>query len=204
MLGGGLGLLRDGEVRQFRKANGLSSEFRPVPAPGQDGSLWIGTFGGGLNRLKKAGSPPSAPARGCPTTSSATSTMMGAAISGSVRMAASFACNKELLNRCADGLTNSVYCLTYDKGDGLPTLECSGGFQPSGCTTAGRAAVVSHQQRAGGAWTPMNATSTTCHRRSLIEELLSSGQSRPERRRRGRRRCEFRRAAAASNSATPD
>jgi signal transduction histidine kinase len=40
------------------------------------------------------------------------------------------------LNACADGKTNSIYCFTYGKADGLATLECSGGFQPAGCQTS--------------------------------------------------------------------
>ncbi len=39
------------------------------------------------------------------------------------------------LNDCADGEPRTVDCLTYGKGDGLPSLECSGGLQPSACRT---------------------------------------------------------------------
>ena len=40
------------------------------------------------------------------------------------------------LNRCADGETNEVHCLTYGINDGMPTIECSEGLQPAGCRTA--------------------------------------------------------------------
>src|SRR5262249_35552366 len=43
--------------------------------------------------------------------------------------------NKKDLNLCADGETNRVHCLVYGKGEGMPTLECTGGLQPSGCKT---------------------------------------------------------------------
>ena len=46
-----------------------------------------------------------------------------------------FCVSKEELNRCADGQVASVNCMVYDKADGLRSLECSGGFQPAGCTT---------------------------------------------------------------------
>jgi hypothetical protein len=36
-----------------------------------------------------------------------------------------------------------VQCLSFGKADGLPTIECSGGFQPSGC-----------QSRDGRLWFP--------------------------------------------------
>jgi signal transduction histidine kinase len=44
--------------------------------------------------------------------------------------------SKAELSACADGQTNWVDCLNYGKGEGLPTLECSGGMQPAGCKTA--------------------------------------------------------------------
>jgi signal transduction histidine kinase len=40
------------------------------------------------------------------------------------------------LDRCADGQIQSVPCLSCGKGDGMPTLLCSGGLQPPGCKTA--------------------------------------------------------------------
>ena len=43
---------------------------------------------------------------------------------------------KAELDACANGLTNQVECFTYGRGEGMPTLECSGGLQPSGCRTA--------------------------------------------------------------------
>jgi len=43
--------------------------------------------------------------------------------------------SKRELNQCADGQLNSVNCLSFGKGDGLPTLEFSGGLQPAGCKT---------------------------------------------------------------------
>jgi signal transduction histidine kinase/streptogramin lyase len=135
MLGGGLGLIRGGAVRQFRKANGLSSNFIQCLHVDQDGSLWIGTFGGGLNRLKEGRFAAIGTSQGlpndviCSIVDDERGNFWFSSHGGLFRV------NKELLNLCADGLTNSVYCLTYDKGDGLPTLECSGGFQPSGCVT---------------------------------------------------------------------
>ena len=44
----------DGElIRRFRKADGLSSDFIECLRLDRDGALWIGTFGGGLNRFKQ-------------------------------------------------------------------------------------------------------------------------------------------------------
>ena len=43
--------------------------------------------------------------------------------------------NQAELNRCANGQVKELHCLTYGLSDGMPTLECSGGFQPAGCRT---------------------------------------------------------------------
>ena len=50
--GKGLGCLKDGVIRQFRKTDGLSSDYIECLHFAEDGALWIGTFGGGLNRFK--------------------------------------------------------------------------------------------------------------------------------------------------------
>lgn len=39
--------------------------------------------------------------------------------------------SKLSLNACANNLTNMVDCVTYGRRDGLPTLECSSGYQPA-------------------------------------------------------------------------
>ena len=136
MSDGGLGCLKNGTIHQFRRKDGLSSDFVQCLHFDSEGTLWIGTSGGGLNRLK----------RGC-----------FAAITSTQGLANDVICNieeddhgylwlsshggimrlsKSGLNRCADGVTNRVDCLSYGRGEGLPTLECSAGGQPTGCKTA--------------------------------------------------------------------
>jgi signal transduction histidine kinase len=39
--------------------------------------------------------------------------------------------SKAALNQCADGKISRVDCVTYGRLDGLPTLECSDGYQPA-------------------------------------------------------------------------
>jgi signal transduction histidine kinase/ligand-binding sensor domain-containing protein len=136
MLGGGLGVIENGRVRQFRKVNGLSSDFVQCLRLDNDGSLWIGTSGGGLNRLKKGQFAAISISQGlpndviCDIEDDEHGNFWFSSHGGIFRV------SKNLLNACADGLTNSVHCIVYGKGDGLPTLECSGGFQPAGCRTA--------------------------------------------------------------------
>jgi ligand-binding sensor domain-containing protein/signal transduction histidine kinase len=49
---GGLRRLRDGQMLQFGKAEGLSSASVWSLFEDREGSLWVGTSGGGLNRLR--------------------------------------------------------------------------------------------------------------------------------------------------------
>jgi ligand-binding sensor domain-containing protein/signal transduction histidine kinase len=136
MMGGGLGCWKDGVVRQFRKRDGLSSDFVLCLHFDEQGSLWIGTSGGGLNRLKSQRFSKIGTREGLPN--SIISTLqpddfgyywLGSA-GGIVRV------SRQELDRCADGQIDKIAGTTYGVWDGLPTSECSGGFQPSSCRTA--------------------------------------------------------------------
>ena len=139
MSGGGLGYYRQGKLRQFRRHDGLSSDFVQCLHLEADGALWIGTFGGGLNRYgdghfsvigKKQGLPSEVI---CDIQDDEMGFFWISSHGGITRV------SKADLNKCADGQLPKVHCLTYGLSDGLPTLECSGGFQPAGCrTTDGR------------------------------------------------------------------
>ena len=54
-----------------------------------------------------------------------------------------FRLRKDELDRLDGGGNRIAQCLSFGKADGLPTMECSGGFQPSGC-----------QSRDGRLWFP--------------------------------------------------
>ena len=54
-----------------------------------------------------------------------------------------FRVRKDELDRFADGGSRMVECLSFNNADGLPSMECTGGFQPSGC-----------QSRDGRLWFP--------------------------------------------------
>jgi hypothetical protein len=42
-----------------------------------------------------------------------------------------FRVDKQSLDACADGKISALNCRVYGLGEGMPTLECSGGFQPA-------------------------------------------------------------------------
>lgn len=136
MYGGGLGRLQNGRVRQFRKADGLASDFVQSLHLEPDGTLWIGTFGGGLSRLKNGKFSNIGLEQGLPNNvichieDDERGSFWMSSYGGIFRVA------KDELDRCADGEQSSIYSLGYGTGDGLPTLECSGGLQPAGCRSA--------------------------------------------------------------------
>jgi signal transduction histidine kinase/ligand-binding sensor domain-containing protein len=137
MLGGGLGRLDKEGLRLLHKSDGLSSDFIQFLHPDNDGSLWIGTSGGGLNRLKEGHFSAIGTAQGlsddtiCWMEDDGLGYFWVSSHAGIMRL------SKRELNQCADGKLSSVKCLSLGKGDGLSTLEFSGGLQPAGCKTAG-------------------------------------------------------------------
>jgi signal transduction histidine kinase/ligand-binding sensor domain-containing protein len=136
MSGGGLGRLKDGAVRQFRKRDGLSSDFVHCLHLEDDGTLWIGTAGGGLNRFKDGRFAAISTEEGLPDAVICHIEEDGRGFFWMSSHGGILRVSKEELNHCADGDIGLINCLTYGKGDGLPTLECSGGFQPAGARTS--------------------------------------------------------------------
>jgi signal transduction histidine kinase/ligand-binding sensor domain-containing protein len=134
MFGGGLGRLQQGTLRQFRRSDGLSSDFVQCLHLESDGTLWIGTFNG-LNRLKDGRFVAVTKKQGlsddiiCAIEDDGRGYFWLSSHGGIMRV------SQTELNRCADGQVKQLHCLTYGRSDGLPTLECSGGFQPTACRT---------------------------------------------------------------------
>lgn len=134
MAGGGLGrLTRDGTLKQFRKRDGLAGDSINALKMELDGSLWIGTTENGLCRLKGGIFTTIDLRHGLPDKTICAFENDGLGNYWISSHKGIFRVNKSELNRCADGLIRSVHCLLYGRLEGLPTLECSGGFQPAIC-----------------------------------------------------------------------
>ncbi len=136
MAGDGLACLETNRIRQFRKADGLSSDFIECLHFDKNGALWIGTFGGGLNRLKNGRFSVIDDRQGLPNGVIGDIEEDGLGFFWMSSHAGIFRASEAELNRCADGEINQVNFLTYGVNDGLPTIECSEGLQPAGCRTA--------------------------------------------------------------------
>jgi signal transduction histidine kinase/ligand-binding sensor domain-containing protein len=135
MLGGGLGSYHNGEVKQFRKKDGVVSDFVQCLLAESDGSLWMGTSDNGLARLKSGSFSGVGASQGLSDRSishlvddDAGGLWMGSH-GGILRV------DKSELARCADGEIKSIHPLSYGKADGLASEFCSGGFQPGACKT---------------------------------------------------------------------
>jgi len=166
----GLFRWRNGECRRYTRDDGLPNNSIRSLYTDPDGALWIGVMDAGLCRLKNDRL----------TTYSTRDGLVDDVINhiaddghgwlwfSSFRGV--FRASKAELNAFADGARPHVQCVAYGKSDGLPSLECQGAFQPSGCRT-----------RDGRLWfptikglvsvDPANASVYSVAPRVLIEEL---------------------------------
>ena len=139
MLGDGLGCIKNGAVQLFHKRDGFVNGFIQSLHADADRSLWIGTFGGGLTRLNHGNFATIGTEQGLPNNVILAIVDDGLGHFWMSSYNGIFRVSKNELNRCADGKASKVHCLLYGKSEGLPTLECSGGFQPVvGRTSDGR------------------------------------------------------------------
>lgn len=136
MAGSGLACLENQSIRQFRKSDGLSSDFIECLHFDGEGALWIGTFGGGICRFKQGRFAVINREQGLPNSVIGDIEEDGRGYFWMSSHGGIIRVSQAELNACADGKTNVVRFLTYGINDGLPTLECSEGLQPAGCRTA--------------------------------------------------------------------
>ncbi len=125
-----------GEIQtHFGKKEGLNNQTIRSLYADAAGVLWIGTYGGGLDRLENGRFSAFTTQDGLPSdalcyiTEDNQSNLWCGSLGGVFRV------NKEELNSTRTAGERSLHCLNYTTVDGLPTLECSGGCQPSGWKT---------------------------------------------------------------------
>jgi len=130
MQGGGLGVIRSGQITQIRQGHGLSSDFVQALCADPDGTIWIGTSDNGLCRRRNGSFASISTPQGMPATvvTHIIDDGQGQLWIGSNRGILRAA--KQDLNRCADGETATVMFFSYGRSEGLTSAICSGGFQP--------------------------------------------------------------------------
>lgn len=173
-LGGGLGRLQNGAIIYFGRSDGLASDYIQCLHLDADEALWIGTDGGGLNRLKDGAFATINSDQGLPNNfisaiEEDTYGDLWISSHGGI-----FRASKAALDSCAAGNIASVNCLQYGKGEGMTSVECSGGFQPAAVRTAdGRIGFPT-----GGGIVMVNPENAKVHRLEpllVIEEVVANG-----------------------------
>jgi signal transduction histidine kinase len=110
----------------------LSNNFVRAIHEDQDGALWLGTYGGGLNRMRngrithittKQGLFDDFISRIVPGDDDTFWLLGNRGI---------FQVSRRALGEVADGQRQSVTCVVYDAADGMNPSEGQGGFQPAG------------------------------------------------------------------------
>jgi len=132
--GGGNGALyhfSDGKLTTHEARDKLAQQTIWSLLPDDDGTIWIGTFRGGLLRFKDGVFTRYTMEDGLPSDIICQILDDGAGKLWIGSHKGIFQVAKAALHAFARGERSSVPCLAYGLYDGLPTLECSGSYQPS-------------------------------------------------------------------------
>ena len=123
----------DDEVTAFRPPSEWGNHSILALLAENDGSIWAGTYRGGLLRLKDGKFTRFTANDGLPDNfiSQVLADDLGSLWLGSHRGV--FCVAKSALDRFANGNKTTIPCVAYGQSDGLPSLECSSGYQPSAC-----------------------------------------------------------------------
>jgi len=126
--------VQSNHVDSFQAATSTSQPIWSL-SPDKDGTVWVGTFRGGLLRFQEGRFARFTTRDGLPddVICQILDDQVGRLWIGSQR--GIFSVAKTDLRQFADGKARSIPCTAYGKYDGLPSLECSGGYQPAACRT---------------------------------------------------------------------
>ena len=124
---------KDGRFAAFHPDNAKGSYPIWSLLPDADGSIWIGTFRGGLLRLRDGRFARYTTDEGLPSNVICQVLDDGAGQLWASSYGGVFRVAKSALDRRDTGTPVSL--VSYGRSDGLPTLECSGNYQPSGWTS---------------------------------------------------------------------
>jgi signal transduction histidine kinase/ligand-binding sensor domain-containing protein len=134
-IGTGEGILykfANGNATPYQMSNSLTNQAIWSLLPEADGTLWVGTFRGGLVRFKNGKFTRYTTREGLPSDiiCQILDDGLGNLWIGSHK--GIFYLPRNSLNEFDAGKIQTLPCIAYSLYDGLPTLECSGDYQPSG------------------------------------------------------------------------
>jgi signal transduction histidine kinase/ligand-binding sensor domain-containing protein len=174
MSGGGLGSLRGDTINQFRKQDGLGSDFVICLYADADGAIWAGTSDNGLTRFKNGKFASINANHGllssvvCQVVDDGLGNLWLGSHRGILRA------SKVELNRIADGGNQEVHWLGYGKAQGLASQTCAGGFEP-GATRTIDGRILFPTPKGLAIVDPANVSTNNFPPPVVIEELLADG-----------------------------
>lgn len=122
---------QDQQLDSFRTSDQLSSQPIWALHADADGTLWVGTFRGGLLRFRDGKFTRFTSTEGLPDEIVCQILDDGAGRLWIGSQHGLFHVGKQTLNAVAEGKAKRADWVTYGRLDGLPTLEFSGGYNPS-------------------------------------------------------------------------
>jgi len=129
----GLYRLKDGKFVRFGKKDGLGNDSIWSLLIDHQGALWVGTCRGGLSRWLDGRFVTWTTKDGlindviCQILEDDRGNLWLGSYGGVFRI------NKAELDDSITKPDHAIHCVAYGRADGLPSIECQGGFQPSGC-----------------------------------------------------------------------
>jgi signal transduction histidine kinase/streptogramin lyase len=123
---------KDGHYTRFGKKDGLANESIWSLLAESDGTVWIGTCGGGLSCYREGRIRTWTTDDGlvndviCQILEDARGNLWLGSYGGV------FSISKSELAGDNRRPGRKIHCVSYSKADGLPSIECQGGFEPSG------------------------------------------------------------------------
>jgi signal transduction histidine kinase/ligand-binding sensor domain-containing protein len=121
----------ENKLKSFRPTDALAGQPVWSVLADEDGTVWVGTFRGGLLRFKDGTFTRYTTREGLPDDVIAQILDDG---EGQLWMGSHqgiFRISKSTLDRLARSGSGRMECVCYGRLDGLPTLECSGSYQPA-------------------------------------------------------------------------
>jgi signal transduction histidine kinase len=127
-----LDALENGRLTSWREADGLPSRTVRALYEDADGSLWIGSYDGGLARFKDGKFTSYTTKTGLPNDGAF---QILEDDNGNFWISSNrgiYRVNRDELNGFADGRIARVNAISYGKADGMLNAECNGGRSPAG------------------------------------------------------------------------
>jgi len=131
--GRGLWRWRDGQVMRYGRADGLGADSVWALHADENGALWIGTYRGGLARWQAGRLDRVTEAHGLPDANICQILEDGMGSLWIGTYGGIWRVNRDALQGALEGRQEAPAWFGLTKADGLPSTQCSGGFQPSGC-----------------------------------------------------------------------